>query len=273
MVVSVSGRYDVESLRREHPIAEVVSRYDIELAPKGRALVGRCPFHADGGRPNLYVYPETRSWYCFRCAIGGDVIDFIRRREHVGFAEACRRLVGSQDTPSSLSSPRRQSFAERRWDQLTLEEQVVMNTERAVYQHSRWREPRALDYLRARGIPDQVIRECALGFADGYSLERHLHNRSGLVTARELGLLAGPRRGEGGGSPREFLAGQIVVPEEHLVEAGATLLGTVERPETPAEIIEPAAAHCGHGRPPERIRQTTDSPAPAIIRTDSHAAA
>ena len=59
-------RIDTESLKVEHPIEEIVARYGIELRPSGRTLTGRCPFHNDGGRPNLYVYPATQSWYCFR---------------------------------------------------------------------------------------------------------------------------------------------------------------------------------------------------------------
>ncbi|MBV9899277.1 MAG: hypothetical protein JO020_34405, partial [Chloroflexi bacterium] len=42
----------------EHPIAEVVAQYGIDLRRSGSALVGRCPFHADGGRPNLTLFPR-----------------------------------------------------------------------------------------------------------------------------------------------------------------------------------------------------------------------
>ena len=47
---------DTQALKRTYPIAEVVARYGIDLRPSGRALIGRCPFHDDGGRPNLHVY-------------------------------------------------------------------------------------------------------------------------------------------------------------------------------------------------------------------------
>src|SRR5512133_2794397 len=84
---------DTEALKRAYSIAEVVARYGIDLRPSGRTLIGRCPFHDDGGRPNLHVYESSSSWYCYRCAIGGDVISFVERIEHVGFREAVERIA------------------------------------------------------------------------------------------------------------------------------------------------------------------------------------
>ena len=55
-VASVPSRVDPEKLRRQHPIVELIGRYGIELRRSGNAFVGRCPFHADGGRPNLAAY-------------------------------------------------------------------------------------------------------------------------------------------------------------------------------------------------------------------------
>ena len=213
MASTTSYRFSVEALRREHPIAEVIAGYSIELRPSGRALVGRCPFHTDGGRPNLYVYPATQSWYCFRCGVGGDAIEFVKRREKISFVEACGRLAGLQSGAMSHAPLPQPMQRERRWDQLTLEEQVVMNTVCSLYHHALWKEPRVLAYLRDRGIPDWVTCQCALGFADGHSLEAYLHRRSGLRVAQELGLLGKPEQGDGARPLRETLAGRIVVPE------------------------------------------------------------
>src|SRR5207245_2152651 len=60
------SRINIETLKRAHPIADVVASYGIELRRVGAALVGRCPFHQDGGHPNLHVYPSGR-WICYRC--------------------------------------------------------------------------------------------------------------------------------------------------------------------------------------------------------------
>ena len=95
---------DVQTLKRLRPIAEAVESYGIPLRRMGRSLIGRCPFHNDGGRPNLNVYPATESFYCFRCGMGGDVITFIRQIDGLSFPEALARLEGR---PAILARRRR----------------------------------------------------------------------------------------------------------------------------------------------------------------------
>ncbi len=56
-----AGRIDTAALKQAYPIKEVIAAYGIELKRQGRAFVGRCPFHADGGRPNLTVFPTTQT--------------------------------------------------------------------------------------------------------------------------------------------------------------------------------------------------------------------
>ncbi len=78
-----TGLIDTSALKLAHPIEDVVTRYGIDLRRQGHALVGRCPFHADGGRPNLHVFEATKSWFCFRCGQGGDVLKFVMLAEEV----------------------------------------------------------------------------------------------------------------------------------------------------------------------------------------------
>ena len=206
-----SHPHDVAALRRAHPIASVISGYGIALNASGHALVGRCPFHPDHGRPNLYVYPASQRWYCYRCHVGGDAIDFIQRQAHLDFSSACERLAGLPSEPSL--SPSRPRYTVRRWDRLTLDEQVVMNSALEIYQEALWRSPSALAYLQRRGITETIIRDGRLGYADGRTLVAYLRRRRALRIAQDLGLL---HRSPHHGPTRplvEFFAGRIVVPE------------------------------------------------------------
>ena len=63
-VAGRSGRIDMAVLKQAHSIEDVVAGYGIALRPRGKGLVGLCPFHDDREHPNLHVYPATSSWYC-----------------------------------------------------------------------------------------------------------------------------------------------------------------------------------------------------------------
>jgi DNA primase len=209
-------RYDAEAIKRANPLVDVLARYGVALRRSGRSLVGLCPFHPDWHKPNLCVYPDPDpardDWFCFRCWSGGDALTFVMRLEGLGFAAACERLGGTPAAPAP-DRPARLPEPPRRWDRLSLQEQVVMNTAAAVYRHRLWREPRALAYLRGRGIPDWVTGVTGLGYADGHTLERFLRRRSLVRVAEDLGLLRRSGPDDGARPPRDLLAGRIVIPE------------------------------------------------------------
>jgi DNA primase len=213
----VSTWYDGAAVKRANPIITVLTRYGLRLHRDGRRFVGRCPFHPDRRTPSLHAYPSPDpaydSWFCFGCWSGGDAITFVMRLERLAYAAACARL-GGQPTARPASPSVARPAPPRRRDRLTLQEQVVLNRATAVYQANLRREPRVLAYLRRRGVTDDAIEGCRLGYADGRELERVLRRESTLDVAGELGLLRPAERRDGGGDTwRELLAGRIVVPE------------------------------------------------------------
>jgi len=194
----------------------VVEQAGVRLKRSGsHRWQGLCPFHAER-TPSFFVDVERQRFVCFGCKARGDVIDFVRSHEQLTtVGEACTWLTG---TPAPKATPRSVSPAppnqrERRWDRLTLEQQLVLNAAGALYRDALWRNPRARAYLADRGLPDWVVRACGLGYADGRSLEAHLRKHGGLRIAEDLGLLRRPEPGEGGRMLRERFASRIVIPE------------------------------------------------------------
>jgi len=202
------NRVDTEALKLANPIEEVVARYGVELKRQGRAMVGRCIFHADGGRPNLHIYADSESWRCYRCGIGGDVVAFVMHAEDVGFREAVDHLNGGRAVPvrpvprSAPALPPAPRVLEGR----SAEELAVLQATTSFYHSNLLAEPRALDYLAQRGISPATARQYRLGFAAGDQLLAFLHwQRLPLGAALHLGLLT--RAGH------EFMADRIVIPE------------------------------------------------------------
>ncbi|GII90014.1 DNA primase [Sinosporangium siamense] len=79
-------------MRERSPIADVVAEHVQLRNAGGGNLKGLCPFHEEKG-PSFNVTPDRGLFYCFGCAVGGDVIKFVEMIEHLTFGEAVERLA------------------------------------------------------------------------------------------------------------------------------------------------------------------------------------
>jgi hypothetical protein len=75
----------------EYPIEDIVSR-DITLRRSGQNLIGRCPLHEEK-TPSFYIYLKNNSFYCFGCSQGGNVINYVMKRQNLTFKEAVEYLI------------------------------------------------------------------------------------------------------------------------------------------------------------------------------------
>lgn len=83
---------DVVTVRESSRLDEVIREF-VTLKPAGGgSLKGICPFH-DERSPSFHVTPAKGFWHCFGCQEGGDVIDFVRKIDHLSFAEAVEKLA------------------------------------------------------------------------------------------------------------------------------------------------------------------------------------
>lgn len=68
---------------------------------KGWAL-GRCPFHPSKSGKSFSVNVQSGSFHCFGCGVsGGDLIDYVRLRDHCSFVDAAKRLGCWRETGTS----------------------------------------------------------------------------------------------------------------------------------------------------------------------------
>ena len=92
----MSGRIKAEDIVyvREHAhIDEVVTAAGVALKNAGGGQKkGLCPFH-DEKSPSFHVTPSKNYYHCFGCGVGGDVIDFIMKTDHLSFTETIERLA------------------------------------------------------------------------------------------------------------------------------------------------------------------------------------
>jgi len=83
---------DVTHIRDHSPIDDVVGDYVQLKNAGGGQKKGLCPFH-DEKSPSFHVTPSKGYFHCFGCQVGGDVIAFIMKLEHLTFMETIERLA------------------------------------------------------------------------------------------------------------------------------------------------------------------------------------
>ena len=164
-------------------MVEVVSART-QLRRSGARYTGLCPFH-DEKTPSFSVNPADKLYFCFGCGKGGDIISFVRETEQLDFAQAVEWLAERYRVTLEYeeSSPEQDAARGRRERLLSLLEQAT-----GYYERCLWDSPRgetAREYLKGRGLGEDVCRAYRLGLAPGGATLARKAREKGF-TAQEL---------------------------------------------------------------------------------------
>ena len=206
---------EIERLKKEVDLAELVIRSGVALKKAGGDLVGCCPFH-DDDTPSLVVTPKKGLWHCMgACQVGGSAIDWVMRTQGVSFRHAVEVLRAG--AAPAITPGRRAPVATRSRStklpsplDVSAEDQTVLSQVVDFYHQTLLESPEALAYLARRKIDDpEVITRFRLGYADrtlGYRLPGKRTKEGEAVRGRleRLGVFRT--------SGHEHLTGSLVVP-------------------------------------------------------------
>ena len=162
-----------EELLRRSDIVEVVGSY-VQLKRKGRLYGGLCPFHNEK-TPSFYVYPETQSFYCFGCGVGGDVITFTEKINALSYHEAVKLLAARAGMPE----PEEDDGTGRLRSRILSMNKEAARIFHACLNSSVDEAAQARAYWRRRGLDDKTIARFGLGYApnDGQALYHFLRDK------------------------------------------------------------------------------------------------
>jgi DNA primase len=142
-------------------IVEVVSRY-VRLKKGGANYLGLCPFHGEK-TPSFTVSPTKQFYHCFGCGAHGNAIGFLMSYAGLGYVEAVKDLAASAGMQVPEAAPRTREEAERRERASDLG--ATMERALEFYRAELKKSPRAIEYLKGRGLTGEVAARFRLGYA------------------------------------------------------------------------------------------------------------
>jgi len=155
----------IDTLLARVDIVDVIDRR-VPLKKAGQNYQACCPFHSEK-TPSFTVSPTKQFYHCFGCGAHGTALGFLMEYEHMSFPDAVAALA--QDTglqvPESAHEPDRPKPPPALWDAL---EQAAQ-----FYRQQLKHNPRAIDYLKRRGLTGVIAARYGIGYApDGSPLKQ-----------------------------------------------------------------------------------------------------
>ena len=148
----------IQELLARVDIVDVVERY-ITLKKAGANYQACCPFHSEK-TPSFTVSQSKQFYHCFGCGAHGSAIGFVMQYSGLGFIEAVEDLAGQLGMPvprevsiRSLEKAKQQPLTER------------MARAARFYKEQLKTSPKAIDYLKGRGLTGEIAAKFGLGYA------------------------------------------------------------------------------------------------------------
>lgn len=154
----------IQELLARADVVDIVGRY-VPLKKGGANFMGLCPFHGEKS-PSFSVSPSKQFFHCFGCGKNGNAIGFLMEHAGMSFVEAVKDLAqqyGMQVPDDERSPQDRERAAEQRQKQATLSD--VLEKAGEAYRKQLRASPKAVDYLKGRGLSGEVARQFGLGYA------------------------------------------------------------------------------------------------------------
>lgn len=195
----------IQEVRERVDMIALVQRHGVELKKSGRSYKGLCPFHGEKS-PSFYVWPDEKRFKCFGCQAGGDAISFVQRLMGKTFVDTVRDLAKELgiDLEAAVDPATREKSQVKEATDFAAQFFADQLWEPTIGRHAR-------EYLRSRGLTDELIRSFGLGWAPAAwsELADKLRERGLLAFGEKAGLVAPRTKGEG---YYDMFRGRVIIP-------------------------------------------------------------
>ncbi len=223
----------IQDLVARVDIVELIQRY-VPLKKAGTNYSACCPFHNEK-TPSFTVSPSKQFYHCFGCGVHGTAISFLMDYTGVGFVDAIKDL--SQQLGLQVPQERPAFDSPARTQQRSLIE--LMTTAARFYRDQLKQTPRAIDYLKHRGLSGEVAARFGIGYApDAWQSLGHAFSNYDEPALVEAGLVVTNETGRRYDRFRDRIMFPILDQRGNVIAFGGRILDKGEpkylnSPETP----------------------------------------
>ena len=212
-------------------VVDVIERY-VPLKKGGSNYLACCPFHSEK-TPSFTVSPSKQFYHCFGCGVHGNAISFLMEYQGLGYVEAVKDLAESVGMKMPEFEPREKK-SDSDPDLYAIMEQAC-----DYYREQLKNSPRAVEYLKGRGLTGKIAARFGIGYApDGWqNLERVFPDYADKAL-KEAGLVIDGEGGRRYDRFRDRIIFPILNQRGSVIAFGGRVLGEGEpkylnSPETP----------------------------------------
>lgn len=149
----------IQELLNRVDIVDVVDR-SVPLKKAGANYSACCPFHNEKS-PSFTVSPTKQFYHCFGCGAHGTAIGFLMEYQGLSFVEAVEDLAKSV----GMIVPQEKRDPERPPQKVVLGLQESLQQAANFYKAELKKSPRAIEYLKSRGLSGQIAAKFQIGYA------------------------------------------------------------------------------------------------------------
>lgn len=183
----------IDLLLTKVDIVDLINTHIPLRKKSGSNYFARCPFHNEKSG-SFSVSQPKQFYYCFGCGAHGNALDFLMQHERLNFPEAVENLARSlgMEVPNSAKPSKKDATLPGLYD-------LVQQAATAYYE-SMCKSPRAIGYLKARGISGVIAQQFQLGYAPNsfhHILDIFGKSEPDKAKLAEVGLIVRKQEGNG----------------------------------------------------------------------------
>ena len=214
-------------------IVDIIQRH-LQLKKAGANYSACCPFHNEKS-PSFTVSPSKQFYHCFGCGAHGDAIGFLMEYSGLGYIEAIKELAAGAGMTLPDFEPRFGKKKEEDGPDLY----DIMQRATQYYREQLKGSPRAVEYLKGRGLSGQVAARFGIGYApDGWQNLEAVFPNYDDKSLKDAGLVIENDAGKRYDRFRDRIMFPIVNQRGFVIGFGGRVIGAGEpkylnSPETP----------------------------------------